>query len=111
VRAPVREAFGRVVLRRAWLTFVVMCIAFLCFGIGTLNLLHLLSANAGYLAANGWTAVVDGGLRQLLGLAANGAASMAAYVVFKTCEHSMVDWLAHPRTTRSADAADSHDDH
>jgi hypothetical protein len=111
VRAPLRDAFRRLVLGRAWLTFVVMCIAFLCFGIGTLNLLHLLTANAAFLATNGWMAVVDGGLRQLLGLVWNGAVSMFAYVVFKTCEHSMVDWLAHPRTNSSADAASSDDDH
>ena len=110
-KAPLREAFGRVVLARPWLAFIVMCLAFLAFGIGTLNLLHLLGANARFLLENGWMAVVDGGFRQLLQLLANGAAAMAAYVVFKTCEHAMVDWLAHPRTPARADAPKSHDDH
>jgi hypothetical protein len=108
--APVREAFGRVVLARPWLAFIVMCLAFLGFGVGTLNLLHLLGANAQFLLENGWMAVLDGGLRQSLELLANGAAAMASYVVFKTCEHAMVDWLAHPRTNARGDAASPHED-
>ena len=95
MRAPVREAFRRVVLRRPWLTFVVMGAAFLAFGIGSLNLVHLVSENARFLVENGWMAVLDGGLWQLFGLLANGYVAMAAYVVLKTCEHALSDWLAH----------------
>ena len=41
-----RRHFQRVVLARPWLTFVVLGLAFSCFGMVTLNLVHLLRANA-----------------------------------------------------------------
>ncbi|MEP7100263.1 MAG: hypothetical protein ABI781_07120 [Burkholderiales bacterium] len=90
-----RSLFQRLVLARVWLTFVVLGLAFLGFGAGTVNLGLLLMANARFLADNGWMAVMDGGLWQLLQLLATGFASMAAYVVFKTCEHRLSDWLGH----------------
>lgn len=91
-----RSLFKRHVLARVWLTFVVLGLAFVGFGAGTVNLGLLLMANARFLTDNGWMAVMDGGLTQLLELLASGYASMAAYVVFKTCEHRLSDWLGHP---------------
>ena len=88
-----RRHFQRVVLTRPWLTFVVLGIAFFCFGIGTLNLLHVLRANADFLLENGWRGVMDGGALQLVGLIFNGYLAMAAYVVMKTCEHALTDWF------------------
>lgn len=90
-----RSLFQRLVLARVWLTFVVLGLAFFGFGAGTVNLGLLLMANARFLSDNGWMAVMDGGLWQLLQLLATGFASMAAYVVFKTCEHRLSDWLGH----------------
>jgi hypothetical protein len=90
--------FQRLVLRRLWLTFVVLGLSFMGFGAGTLNLGWLLLANAQLLREHGGQAVMDGALRQLLELALSGYASMAAYVVFKACEHRLSDWLGrgHP---------------
>ncbi|MET0383773.1 MAG: hypothetical protein ABW032_10175 [Burkholderiaceae bacterium] len=88
-----RRHFRRIVLRRPWLTFVVMGLAFFGFGAGSLNLLRLLGANAEFLLANGLMGLVDGGLRQLLGLLASGYAAMLAYVVMKSCEHTLSAWL------------------
>ena len=85
--------FHRAVLARRWATFVVLCLAFFVFGIGTLNLFMLLSANFNLLYEHGWQAVMDGGLRQLLELLATGLVSMAAYVIFKTCEYRLVQSL------------------
>jgi hypothetical protein len=89
-----RRHFQRVVLSRPWLTFVVMGLAFFCFGMVSLNLLHLLRANARLILDNGVMALADGGARQLVGLVANGYAAMLAYVVLKTCEHALSHWLA-----------------
>ena len=97
----VRRAFRRIVLARPWLTFVVMGLAFFCFGVGSLNLFYLLRANTSFLVHNGWMAVLDGGARQLLELLANGYVAMLAYVVFKSCEHALVDWLCHARDPTS----------
>jgi hypothetical protein len=84
------------VLTRRWATFIVLGLAFFGFGVGTLNLFMLLKANADLLAAHGWVAVMDGGLRQLVELLVTGYASMLCYVVFKACEYSLVRHLADP---------------
>jgi hypothetical protein len=89
-----RRHFQRVVLARPWLTFVVMGLAFFCFGMVTLNLLHLVRANANLIIDNGVMALADGGARQLLELVVNGYVAMLAYVVMKTCEHTLSHWLA-----------------
>lgn len=89
-----RRRFQRVVLARPWLTFVVLGLAFFCFGMVTLNLLHLVRANAELIIDNGVMALVDGGARQLAELIANGYVAMLAYVVMKTCEHALSHWLA-----------------
>ena len=88
-----RKLFQRWVLTRLWLTFVVMGLSFLAFGAGTLNLIYLFQANARFLAEQGWQAVMDGALLQLTELIVTGAISMAAYIVFKTCEHRLSHWL------------------
>ncbi len=89
-----RRHFQRVVLTRPWLTFVVMSLAFFAFGTVTLDLLHMLRVNAGFLLDNGVMGLVDGGALQLLQLIADGIVAMLAYVVLKTCEHTLSRWLA-----------------
>lgn len=89
--------FQRWVLSRLWLTFVVLGLSFLAFGAGTLNLGLLLMANVRLLGEHGWQAIMDGALHQLLELAITGYLSIAAYVVFKTCEHRLSDWLGRDR--------------
>ena len=88
-----RKLFHRWVLSRLWLTFIVMGLSFLAFGAGTLNLIYLFQANARFIAEQGWQAVMDGALLQLVELVVTGAISMAAYIVFKTCEHRLSHWL------------------
>ncbi len=85
--------FQVVVLRRVWLTFVMMGLAFFSFGVGSLNLFFLLQANGTLLLEFGWVAVMEGGLLQLVELLATGYASMAAYIVFKACEYRLAHWL------------------
>ncbi len=89
-----RRHFQRVVLARPWLTFVVLGLAFFCFGMVSLNLLHLLRSNAELILDNGAMALADGGGMQLIQLVANGYIAMLAYVVMKTCEHALSHWLA-----------------
>jgi hypothetical protein len=89
-----RRHFQRIVLTRPWLTFVVMGLAFLAFGSVTLDLLHMARANAGFLLDNGAMGLADGGALQLMQLTADGIIAMLAYVVMKTCEHTLSHWLA-----------------
>jgi hypothetical protein len=88
-------AFRRVVLARRWLCFGVLCASFAVFGAGTLNLFNLLRANLLFIADHGWMALADGAAQQLLELLLTLLASMAAYIVFKACEHSLVHGLTH----------------
>jgi hypothetical protein len=55
-----------------------------------------LLANGALIAEHGWRALMDGGLRQLLELLLTGYASMAAYVVLKACEFSLVRQIVTP---------------
>ena len=87
------EWFQRVVLSRRWLTFVVLGLAFFVFGSGSLNLFFLLKANGQLLVEHGWQAVMDGAAQQFIELLVTGYVSMAAYVVFKACEHALVHHL------------------
>jgi len=86
--------FQRTVLSRRWLTFLVMGLAFFTFGAGTYNIFVLLRANLGLIAVFGWQAIADGAARQLAELIVTGYLSMAAYVVFKTCEYQLSHDLA-----------------
>ena len=85
--------FHRTVLSRLWATYLCMGLSFFAFGAGTLNIVYLLRANAELLWSNGWMAAMDGGLQQLLELLFTGYLALAAYVVFKACEHRLVHWL------------------
>ena len=87
--------FQKVILSRLWLTFVVLGLSFFAGALGTLNLVTLLIANLRLLRDHGLAAVMDGGLQQLLELTMQGSISCVAYVVFKTCEHRLSDWLGH----------------
>lgn len=66
--------------------FGLMVVAFLSFGLLTLDLVRLVGANAALLKDNGWQALQDGALQQLAELLASGALAMAAWLVFKVCE-------------------------
>lgn len=86
--------FQRTVLSRRPLTFVVMGLSFFIFGAGTLNLFRLLQANLALIGEHGTQALADGALEQLAELLLTGYGALAAYVVFKTCEHALVHALA-----------------
>ncbi|MES2960694.1 MAG: hypothetical protein V4792_21065 [Pseudomonadota bacterium] len=90
------RALQRLVFGRRWLTFVVMGLAFLGFGAGTFNLFILLKANTDLVFEHGWMALGDGAAQQLLELLFTAYLSMAAYLLFKACEHRLVHWLAAP---------------
>jgi len=88
-----RRWFHRTVLSRRRLAFIVMGLAFFGFGVGTLNLFMLLKANAELFAGYGWQAVMDGGLHQLVELLLTGYASLVCYLVFQSCEYTLVRHL------------------
>ncbi|MFZ6843644.1 hypothetical protein [Undibacterium sp. RuTC16W] len=83
--------------RHILLTFMLMTISFLLFGILTLDLVRVLTLNASYIVSNGWSGLMDGGLQQFLELCGSALGAMAFYVLFKLCEHVMTDRLSHIR--------------
>jgi hypothetical protein len=107
----VKSWFQHAVLSRRWATFIVMGLAFLAFGAGTLNLFIVARANFQLLADHGWMAVMDGGGRQLLELLLTGYLSLLAYLVFKACEYSLVHWLGEAPNPMNIDIEkDPHED-
>ncbi|MDR7269986.1 hypothetical protein J2X20_002644 [Pelomonas saccharophila] len=70
--------------------FGLMVLSFIGFGLLTLDLVRLVSANAALLSDYGWQALQDGGLRQLLELLVSALAAMAAWLLFKVCETVLV---------------------
>ena len=78
-----------------WCTFLLMGVAFVAFGMISLNLVQFLAANLRFLGEHGWDAILEGGLFQLLELTANTYSAVAFYVLFKACEHALVERLAH----------------
>jgi hypothetical protein len=87
----------RAIFSRRWLTFIVMGLAFLGFGAGTFNLFFLLKATTELVVEHGWMALGDGAAQQIVELLFTAYLSMAAYVLFKACEHRLVHWLAHSK--------------
>ena len=90
------RAFHRVVLARRWLTFLVLCVSFAIFGGGSVNLFYMFRANLGLIADNGFMALADGAAQQLVELLLSLTLCMLAYIVFKSCEHSLVNGVLHP---------------
>lgn len=74
--------------------FMLMTVAFLCFGLLSLDLVRIVSANAGFLWSHGWDGLLDGGLRQLVELVLSAFGAIAAWLLFKLCEHALVQRLA-----------------
>ena len=73
--------------------FGLMVLSFIGFGLLTLDLVRVVSANAALLSTYGWQALQDGGLRQLLELLGSAVAAMMAWLLFKVCETVLVQSL------------------
>lgn len=78
--------------------FLAMGACAVLFAWSSYNLTQLAVANFRFLRAFGLMAVMEGGLWQLLEIAAYGLLSLIFYLGFKSCEHELVhrgsDWRA-----------------
>ena len=77
--------------RHRLLTFVLMCLSFVIFGVMTVNLFFVFKANLEFLLAHGMMALMAGGLRQFIELVLACMVAMGFYVLFKVCEKILVD--------------------
>ena len=92
-----RKFFTEVLRERPLLAFLLMGLSFVLFGLTSLNLIYLLKANINLFVEYGWMVVRDGALRQLFELLAYGYLSLLFYVVFKCCEHQLVNYFTHKK--------------
>jgi hypothetical protein len=76
-------------------TFLIMSVSFMAFGVLSLDLVQFVSANTNFLLTYGWDAIRVGGFVQLVQLWSMVFAAIAAYLVFKLCEHALVERFAH----------------
>ena len=84
------------------ITFLLMGVSFLGFGLVSLNLIYFFHANIELLLEYGWMGLKDGGLQQLSELLVSGYFGMAFYVLFKVCEKALVDRLTERPTEQRA---------
>lgn len=85
-------------------TFVLMSLSFVAFGVLSLNLISYVAANANYLLTYQWMAFVDGGAQQLLEVWLTTFLALGCYLVFKLCEHALIERIAHRRHQANAPA-------
>ncbi|MBK7564309.1 MAG: hypothetical protein IPI21_08450 [Propionivibrio sp.] len=76
-------------------TFLVMGLAFVGFGLTSLNLLYLIRANVELVLQHGALGLFGGGRGPFLGVRRGGVGGLAMYLVFKVCEHILVEKLVH----------------
>lgn len=81
----------RYLKQHAWLTFLLMGLAFFLFGLFSLNLIFLLKSNIDLFVEYGTMVIDDGALRQLIELVLNGYLSLTFYLLFKACERLLVE--------------------
>jgi hypothetical protein len=60
------------------------------FAYATLNLFQMSMANFRFLKEFGWTAVMEGGLLQMVQIVASAIVAMLSYMAFKICETELV---------------------
>jgi len=85
--------------KRLWLTFLLMGVFFLLFGVLTVNIFVLLKVNIDLYVDYGAMVIADGALLQLAELIGYGYLSLLFYVLFKACEHVLVTRLAGEKPT------------
>lgn len=73
------------------LTVFLMGLFALGFGLASLNLITILSANLSLILEHGVMALVEGAFVQLLQLIALSYLGVVLYVLFKVCERVLVD--------------------
>jgi hypothetical protein len=76
-------------------TFVLMGIACGVFGLASFNLAYLFKANLTLFLDYGTMVIGEGAGQQLLELIGYGYLALSGYLLFKICEHSLVEHFLH----------------
>ncbi len=84
------------ILKCHWLvTFTIMCLSALAFGLCSVNLFTVFHANFDFISQYGGDALREGAVMQLLELIAYGMAATVFYIIFKACEKILVERLVY----------------
>lgn len=92
--------------RHPRLTFLLMGIFFLLFGLTSVNLFVLLKANIDLFIEYGAMVIADGALEQLIDLLGSVYLSIVFYLLFKVCERVLVDRLTAKRSAAAGGGRD-----
>lgn len=79
--------------KRPRLTFLLMGVLFLLFGVSSVNLFVQLKANIDLFLEYGLMVIADGALQQLVELLGSTYLSIVFYILFKLCERILVERL------------------
>jgi hypothetical protein len=83
--------------KRPLLTFVLLGVFFLLFGLTSINLFFLLKANLNLFLEYGLMVIDDGALEQLAELLGSAYLSMLFWLLFRICERILVERLTKKR--------------
>jgi hypothetical protein len=83
--------------RNPLLTFVLLGLFFLLFGLTSINLFFLLKANINLFLEYGLMVIDDGALDQLVELLGSAYLSMLFWLLFRICERILVERLTKKR--------------
>ena len=79
--------------KRPRLTFLLMGVLFLLFGVSSVNLFVQLKANIDLFLEYGLMVIADGALQQLAEILGSTYLSIVFYILFKLCERILVERL------------------
>lgn len=88
---------NRFLLDHPLFTYVLCGVSFALFGLVSIDLVRLLKANLTLFIDYGTMVIGEGAVEQLAGLMLYGYLSLALFIVFKTCEHALVERATHRR--------------
>ena len=83
--------------RNPLLTFVLLGLFFLLFGLTSINLFFLLKANLNLFLEYGLMVIDDGALEQLMELLGSAYLSMLFWLLFRLCERILIERLTKKR--------------
>jgi len=93
----IRRDWVYFLFRNPVVTFVLLGVFFLLFGVTSINLFFVLKANINLFLEYGLMVIEDGALEQLFELLGSAYLSMLFWILFKLCERVLIERLTKRR--------------
>lgn len=78
--------------RSIWLQLLGLSACLVSFGLLTMNLYHVTSANLNFIGEAGWMALSDGAAEQLAGIVVQAIGATLSYAGLKVFEKMIIEW-------------------